>query len=39
MDQQGFQRTGEVEAFHAGDRFGTQKRALELVVLEKEVIL
>ena len=36
-ERQGFRRTGEIEAFHAGERFGTQKRKLELAVLEKEV--
>ena len=34
-ERHGFRRTGEVEAFHAGDRFGTLKRKLELAVLEK----
>lgn len=34
-ERHGFRRTGEVEAFHAGDRFGTQKQPLELAVLEK----
>jgi ribosomal protein S18 acetylase RimI-like enzyme len=37
-ERQGFRRTGEVEPFHAGDRFGTVKQPLELAVLEKEVI-
>ena len=36
-ERQGFRRTGELEPFHAGDRFGTIKRPLELAVLEKEV--
>jgi ribosomal protein S18 acetylase RimI-like enzyme len=36
-ERQGFRRTGELEPFHAGDRFGTQKRPLELAILEKEV--
>lgn len=36
-ERQGFRRTGEMEPFHAGERFGTQKQALELAVLEKEV--
>lgn len=36
-ERHGFRRTGEVERFHAGDRFGTIKRPLELAVLEKEV--
>lgn len=30
-------RTGAAEVFHAGDRFGTVKRALELAVLEKNL--
>jgi ribosomal protein S18 acetylase RimI-like enzyme len=33
----GFRQTGEVEAFHAGDRFGAVKRPLELAVLEKVI--
>jgi ribosomal protein S18 acetylase RimI-like enzyme len=37
-ERHGFRRTGEVERFHAGERFGTQKQQLELVVLEKEVL-
>ena len=36
-ERQGFRRTGEVEPFHEGDRFGTVKQPLELVVLEKTV--
>lgn len=36
-ERHGFRRTGEVEAFHAGDRFGTVKRPLELAVLERGV--
>ena len=31
LERQGFRRTGEVEPFHAGEKFGTQKRPLELV--------
>ena len=34
-ERQGFWRTGEMEPFHVGDRFGTVKRPLELAVLEK----
>src|SRR5579863_5424039 len=34
-ERHGFRRTGEVERFHAGDRFGTIKQPLELAVLEK----
>ncbi len=30
-------RTGAADAFHAGDRFGTVKGALELAVLEKNL--
>jgi ribosomal protein S18 acetylase RimI-like enzyme len=37
-ERHGFVRTGEVEPFHAGDRFGTQKQQLELAVLEKALI-
>lgn len=36
-ERRGFRRTGEMEPFHHGDRFGTQKQALELAVLEKIV--
>src|ERR1700761_6112786 len=32
-ERHGYERTGEVEPFHAGERFGTQKVPLELVVL------
>lgn len=37
-ERHGFRRTGEIEPFHAGDRFGTQMQPLELAVLEKEII-
>ncbi|HEV2352746.1 MAG TPA: GNAT family N-acetyltransferase [Puia sp.] len=36
-ERHGFRRTGEIEPFHAGDKFGTQKQRLELVVLERAV--
>ncbi|HXD78177.1 MAG TPA: GNAT family N-acetyltransferase [Puia sp.] len=36
-ERHGFRRTGEIEPFHAGDRFGTQKQPLELAVLEREL--
>lgn len=36
-ERHGFRRTGEVEPFHAGEKFGTKKQLLELAVLEKEV--
>lgn len=36
-ERHGFRRTGELEPFHGGDRFGTVKRPLELVVLERVV--
>jgi len=36
-ERQGFRRTGEIEPFHAGDRFETLKQPLELAVLEKQV--
>jgi ribosomal protein S18 acetylase RimI-like enzyme len=36
-ERHGFRRTGEMERFHAGEKFGIQKRRLELAVLEKEV--
>jgi ribosomal protein S18 acetylase RimI-like enzyme len=36
-ERQGFRRTGEAEPFHAGERFGMQKRPLELAVLERAI--
>ena len=36
-ERHGYKRTGEVEPFHAGEKFGIQKQPLELVVLEREV--
>jgi ribosomal protein S18 acetylase RimI-like enzyme len=36
-ERRGFRRTGEMERFHAGEKFGIQKQPLELLVLEKEV--
>lgn len=36
-ERQGYVRTGEMEPFHAGEKFGIQKEPLELVVLEKKV--
>lgn len=36
-ERHGFRRTGEIRPFHAGERFGTLKRPLELAVLEKEI--
>ena len=36
-ERQGFRRTGEVERFHAGEKFGIQKQPLKLAVLEKGV--
>jgi ribosomal protein S18 acetylase RimI-like enzyme len=36
-ERHGFRRTGEVTPFHAGERFGAQKRPLELAVLERKV--
>ena len=37
-ERQWFRRTGEIEPFHAGEKFGTQKQPMELAVLEREVI-
>jgi hypothetical protein len=34
----GFQRTGEIQPFHHGEKFGIRKQPLELVVLQKHVI-
>ena len=36
-ERHGYYRTGEIRPFHAGDRFGQQKQALELAVLEKPI--
>ena len=36
-ERHGYKRTGEIEPFHAGEKFGIQKQPLELVVLEREV--
>ena len=36
-ERHGYERTGEIEPFHAGEKFGIQKQPLELVVLEKPV--
>jgi ribosomal protein S18 acetylase RimI-like enzyme len=36
-ERHGYQRTGETEPFHAGEKFGIQKQPLELVVLERAV--
>jgi ribosomal protein S18 acetylase RimI-like enzyme len=36
-ERHGFRRTGEMQAFHPGEKFGIQKQPLELAVLEREV--
>jgi ribosomal protein S18 acetylase RimI-like enzyme len=36
-ERHGYQRTGEIESFHHGEKFGIQKQPLELIVLEKTV--
>ena len=36
-ERHGYSRTGEIKPFHAGKEFGTQKQALELLVLEKKI--
>jgi len=36
-ERHGYRRTGEIEPFHAGEKFGIQKQSLELVVLEKSL--
>jgi len=36
-ERHGYQRTGETESFHAGEKFGIRKQPLELVVLERAV--
>lgn len=38
-ERHGYRRTGEIEPFHAGEKFGIQKQSLELVVLEKPIPL
>jgi ribosomal protein S18 acetylase RimI-like enzyme len=37
-ERHGYQRTGEIQPFHAGEKFGVQQQPLELVVLERRVI-
>jgi ribosomal protein S18 acetylase RimI-like enzyme len=37
-ERHGFQRTGETQPFHHGEKFGIQKQPLELVVLEKSIV-
>jgi ribosomal protein S18 acetylase RimI-like enzyme len=36
-ERHGYQRTGEIQSFHHGEKFGIQKQPLELVVLEKPI--
>jgi ribosomal protein S18 acetylase RimI-like enzyme len=36
-ERHGYQRTGEIQPFHHGEKFGIQQQPLELVVLEKSV--
>ncbi len=36
-ERHGYQRTGEIQPFHAGEKFGIQQQPLELVVLERPV--
>ncbi|HEY4111081.1 GNAT family N-acetyltransferase [Puia sp.] len=36
-ERHGYRRTGEIEPFHAGEKFGIQKQKLELAVLEKPI--
>jgi ribosomal protein S18 acetylase RimI-like enzyme len=36
-ERHGYQRTGEIQPFHAGEKFGIQQQPLELVVLEKPI--
>jgi ribosomal protein S18 acetylase RimI-like enzyme len=36
-ERHGYQRTGEIQSFHAGEKFGIQKQPLELLVLERPV--
>jgi len=36
-ERHGYRRTGEIQPFHAGEKFGIQKQKLELAVLEKPI--
>jgi GNAT superfamily N-acetyltransferase len=36
-ERHGYRRTGELQPFHAGEKFGIQKQTLELAVLEKPI--
>lgn len=36
-ERHGYRRTGELQPFHAGEKFGIQKQPLELAVLEKPI--
>jgi ribosomal protein S18 acetylase RimI-like enzyme len=36
-ERHGYKRTGEIEPFHIGERFGIQKQPLELAVLERDL--
>ena len=36
-ERHGYHRTGELQPFHAGEKFGIQKQKLELAVLEKPI--
>jgi GNAT superfamily N-acetyltransferase len=36
-ERHGYRRTGELQPFHAGEKFGIQKQKLELAVLEKPI--
>jgi GNAT superfamily N-acetyltransferase len=36
-ERHGYVRTGEIQSFHGGEKFGIQKQKLELAVLEKPI--
>jgi GNAT superfamily N-acetyltransferase len=36
-ERHGYQRTGELQPFHGGEKFGAAKQTLELAVLEKPI--
>ncbi len=36
-ERHGYKKTGEIEPFHIGERFGIQKQPLELAVLERSL--
>jgi GNAT superfamily N-acetyltransferase len=37
-ERHGYRRTGELQPFHGGEKFGIQRQALDLAVLEKPIL-